>query len=66
MTLSISIRPKIARNRPKTERYKEAANMEPKKIRFIDTSYRTLFILEDGGEIEITLNDGSVVKEGGG
>jgi hypothetical protein len=43
--------------------YSGGLNMEPKKIRFIDTSYRTLFSIEDGGEIEITLNDGFILKE---
>jgi hypothetical protein len=37
--------------------------METKQIRFIDSSYKTLFTINDGEEIEISLQDGSVVHE---
>jgi hypothetical protein len=37
--------------------------VETKKIRFIDSDYNTLFTINDGEEIEITLQDGSVVHE---
>ncbi|WP_010260732.1 hypothetical protein [Treponema primitia] len=37
--------------------------METKEIRFINSSYKTLFTIKDGDEIEISLNDGSVVHE---
>jgi hypothetical protein len=36
--------------------------METQKIRFINSSYHTLFSINDGEEIEITRYDGSVVR----
>jgi hypothetical protein len=37
--------------------------METREIRFITSSYKTLFTINDGDEIEIGLDDGSVVHE---
>jgi hypothetical protein len=37
-------------------------NTETKKIRFVNGSYKTLFVIDDGEEIEIVLYDGTTIR----